>query len=301
MHVKFPNMINWLVVATALVMLSISLAVVAVEETYTVAVIQDGPQSRSGASHLHFVEELITLTEGEFRIQPKSFEAKWSHTSIREAFAAAYADPEVDMVLALGITANQLSVGRAEFPKPTFLPYIIDAELMDAPRSLEGGYSGKRNLNYLSADRDLSDELNGLQRLVPFKSLVFLIDNEVVKAVPDRVRDALRQSAGFEVTIVGHDGNAASLLDNFPAGVDAVLMAELPRLSDAGFSELLHVLNERRLPTFSLLGEQAVARGMLASESPAADWVRRARRNALNMQAVMLGERAQDQPVVFDA
>ncbi len=299
MHIKLPNTIIWLAVATALLMLAIPLTVAAADRKYTIALIEDGAKYRTGADRGFFLDELLKLTEGEFRIQTKPFEANWSDTSIREAFSAAYADPEVDMVLARGITANQIGVGRAEFPKPTFLPYIIDPELMNAPR--DGGSSGKHNLSYLSDNRDLSDELKALQRLLPFKSLVFLTDSEVIKAVPESVRNALREASGISVAFIGHDGNTQDLFDKFPADVDAILIAELPRLTDADSAELLYTLTERGLPTFSLLGEQAVAQGMLASEAPAADWVRLARRNALNMQAVMLGERAQDQPVVFDA
>ena len=45
---------------------------------------------------------------------------------------------------------------------------------------------------------------------------------------------------------------------------------------------------------------ESVVRGLLASDTVETDWKRLARRNALNMQAVMLGERASAQPVFFE-
>lgn len=299
MKAGLPDIGFSLLIATIVAVLAVSHPVRAAEREFTVGLIEDGPRSRDSGSREFFIDELLRLTRGEFVIRTKSFTANWSHASIRDAFSAAYADPAVDMVLGLGVAANQIGVGRGEFPKPTFLPYVIDPVLMNAPR--RGAGSGQHNLNYLSDNRNLVEELKGLQRLVPFGSLVFLIESEVIKAIPESVRNALRESTGIRIAFVGHDGDAANLLDKFPADADAVLIAELPRLTDADFTELLETLNGRGLPTFSLLGEQAVARGMLASEAPAADWVRLARRNALNMQAVMLGEPAAEQPVVFEA
>ena len=58
-------------------------------------------------------------------------------------------------------------------------------------------------------------------------------------------------------------------------------------------------LNVRGLPTYSLVSTTAVHEGALAASLPDADWLRLARRNAFNIQAVLLGERAGDQKVSF--
>ncbi|MGD2113339.1 MAG: TolC family protein, partial [Gammaproteobacteria bacterium] len=62
---------------------------------------------------------------------------------------------------------------------------------------------------------------------------------------------------------------------------------------------LVTALIERKLPSFTLIGSGDVARGILATNAPQTDWQRLARKNALNLQAVLLGENARDQPVLF--
>jgi outer membrane protein TolC len=85
-------------------------------------------------------------------------------------------------------------------------------------------------------------------------------------------------------------------MNRVPAGTDAVFFAGLPRMPPAEFSRLVEVINASGLPSYSLIGVADVEQGLLVANSEPRDADRQARLNALNMQAVMLGERAEDQP-----
>ena len=118
-----------------------------------VAVITDGPEYQMQDFAPTFRDELVALTTGEFDIDYLEFSGDWSRDSIESAFDAAYADPNVDLVLVSGFAATQLGGARASFPKPTFLPLMLNAELVEMPRS--GNTSGKANLNYLTGYGDV--------------------------------------------------------------------------------------------------------------------------------------------------
>ena len=77
------------------------------------------------------------------------------------------------------------------------------------------------------------------------------------------------------------------------------LMFNLGMLALLILVHLIAALIEKRLPSYSLLDSQLVERGLLMAEAPATDWRRLARRNALNMHAVIHGEPAERQPVRF--
>jgi len=64
----------------------------------------------------------------------------------------------------------------------------------------------------------------------------------------------------------------------------------------ADFEHLVEAINAAGLPSYSFVGVADVESGLLATNSEPRDVDRQARLNALNMQAVMLGERAEDQP-----
>jgi len=67
-------------------------------------------------------------------------------------------------------------------------------------------------------------------------------------------------------------------------------------MPDPEFALLVEAINAAALPSYSFVGVADVEAGLLVTNTEPRDIDRHARLNALNMQAVMLGERAEDQP-----
>ena len=269
----------------------------------TVAVISDGEQSGDYQRlQTVFVDELTSLTSGEFSLQFRPFGGGWSSAGINAALDQAYADPQVTLVLVLGIAANQMLVSRPSFAKPTFLPLVFDADLLGAPAS-DGQGSGRRNLNYLSESLQFEEHLRALRRVYPFQRVGFVVDQIILEAVggmAERARQGA-QASGVTLHFMVH-GGTDSIWSQLPDDADAILVTGLPRMPSADFDQMLARFAQMKLPSFSLVGGQSsVARGFLASDAADQDWTRLARRNALNMQAVLLGELAEDQPVQFES
>ena len=114
-----------------------------------------------------FKEELRALTSGEFDLRFKSFPAQWDTEATTQALDAAYSDSTVDMVLVVGFLGNQIAVSRSTFTRPTFLPMVINAELMGAPT--DGNRSGKRNLSYLVDSVPFKDNITTFRTTCPFQ------------------------------------------------------------------------------------------------------------------------------------
>jgi len=267
---------------------------------YTVAVISDGPNLQPNPIEAMLIDELVALTEGEFEITIKRYQADWTLSGIEKAFQQAYANPTIDMLLVTGIAANQIGVARNTFNKPTFLPMVFDAELMSAP--LDGDVSGKTNLNYLVSQIEFQQNLRNFRRLAPMKKIALIGDQVVFEAVPRVTEDARRiaKDEGVELVFIGHDGQNSDLVSAIAEDVDGVMVAVFPRMSEKDYLTMIDDINRRKLPSFSFLGSDRVAQGFLFTDAPATDWGRLARRNALNMQAVMLGASAADIRVLIE-
>ena len=267
------------------------------QERVGVAVVLDGPSDRLATQQQLYVDELLALTANEFDVEIRTFVGEWSREASLSTIDAAYADPSVDLVLIVGFVANQLAATRSDFPKPTFLPLVLDTGLL---RSGElGGTSGIRNLNYLNAYANFSDDLDTLSRFTPYRNLVLFVDENLSSAIPQLRDAALNVSSARGITLieVTHDGIDHRLMNRVPAETEAIFIAGLPRMPEAEFAELVAAINNAGLPSFSFIGVTDVERGLLATDREPRDVSRQARLNALNMQAVMLGERTQDQPI----
>jgi len=269
---------------------------VVAQQQFVVAVVADGPSDRLEGLHQIYVGELLALTAGEFDVQIRRFSGDWSKESVDAAIEEAYAAPDVDLVLVTGFVANQIVATKREFSKPTFLPIIIDTGLLAGEATV--GKSGVANLNYLSAYADFAIDLDTLARIVPYRNLALFIDSSLASAIPE-LRDAAYAASdarGIELLEVLHDGIDHHLMNRVPANTDAIFVVGLPRMPMADFEHLVEAINAAGLPSYSFVGVADVESGLLATNSEPRDVDRQARRNALNMQAVMLGERAEDQP-----
>ena len=140
-----------------------------------VGVVMDGPWERNAEIERIFQRELIELMRGEFDLRfPDEVRivGDWSVDTVETSLERLLGDPEVDVVLAMGIIASDRAVRFRDIPKPLIAPVIIDAEIQGTPR--EGRGSGIRNLNYLSSSITLRRELQVFQNLRPFERLVLL-------------------------------------------------------------------------------------------------------------------------------
>jgi outer membrane protein TolC len=281
----------------AIVALLVFAAPVEAQQRVVVAVVEDGPSDRLAPQQQTYIEELLALARSDFDVEIRRLSGNWTKASIENAVNAAYTDDEVDQVLVLGFVANQLTATRKTFPKPTFLPLILDTGLLISP-PVEGT-SGIPGLNYLSAYANFSSDLDTLSRFVTYRKLVLFVDDSIATAIPVLRDAALRtsQAKGIELVMVAHDGVDHRLMNRVPAGTDAVFMAALPRMPIDDFVKLIESVNAAGLPSFGFTGVADVERGLLVTDREPQDADRHARLNALNMQAVMLGERAEDQPI----
>ncbi len=230
-----------------------------------IGLVADGASQFTDEIETVFRNEILALTEGELDVSFSSFSGDWTRASIADALESAYADPTVDMVLVTGLVANQTLGARESFEKPTFLPLVVDSRLLGLPRSERG--SGKPNLSYLVDDVDFSVDLGHFLEVAEFRRLGMLIDAIILDAVGRIARAAsgIASDMNVEIVMIPYSDPESDLTALIPPGVDAVMVGELGRLSDAAIDRLIQGLIDRKLPSFSLAGDSLVRRGILAA------------------------------------
>ena len=209
----------------------------------------------------------------------------------------ALRDSTVSVVVTLGPIGSHLLARAGEPAKPAIAGVIIDGSWQDIPQ--RDGASGVRRLAYVDESYAVSTTLADFHRLIPFRKLAVLLDPELTAAIPqlESNASALVRATGAEAAIVRARGSADEILSALPGGVDAVYLAPLPAMTDAELARLVAGLNARRLPTLSYLADPDVRAGALASYEPPENWLRRARRVAVDLQRILAGEDAGSLPV----
>ncbi len=245
-------------------------------------------------------QETLTLTEGEFDVRFEERHVRygdWTVRSIDAAVESLLEDPEVDLVLALGPLASHTFCCRDPLPKPVIAGIVIDAHLQNLPA--KDGASGVHNLSYLTFPSSFERDVELFAEIVPFRKLTVVFNRWFLDVVPElgeQVRQVVAQrDLGFELIAAGNSVEEA--LASIPDDAEAVYMAPLLHLSEADRTRFIDGLKERYLPSFSLFGVAEVSLGVLAGQRDSAFYNRLARRIALNVQRILLGEEPGEIPV----
>jgi len=270
-------------------------------EVVTVAVVIDGPYPRHQDLLTLFRDELRELLSPDFdlRITP-DIEGDWTLAGVEAALDRALADADVDVVLTLGAIGSYLAASRRDLPKPVVAPIIINPQLAGLPAVAVG--SGIPNLSYVEIPE--VPDVAAFLEIVPFTRIAFLGNGPLLEAIPGLAQNARQTMAalGLGLTLIPVERSADTVLTALAeAEVEAVYVLPQLQLDDAEWQRLVQGLIELDLPSFSWAGEREVREGVMAGRRPDRFWQRLARRVALNVQRILLGEDPSSIPVEFPA
>jgi outer membrane protein TolC len=260
----------------------------------TIGMVLDGPWDRSDEITSMFREEISDILEGEFEVrfpQSKTLVADYTLPEIQSSLDRLVEDADVDIVIAMGPLVSGLALEGGPLSKPVVAPFVVGAWVDDPP--MKQGASGVPNLAYLIVPAALETDLRIFREVVPFRKLAFLMTGAFVQAAPhkhDVVLPFMRELGIEKISQVYALASADDVLAQIPPDVEAVYLSPLMTLSDEEFDRLVQGLIERKLPTFSMLGRSDVERGILAGLNTDALFDQRARRVALMVQRILLGE-----------
>ena len=192
---------------------------------------------------------------------------------------------------------------------------VADAELQEMPAVRRDNriVSGRRNLVYIArvsvgeydeasyAQSNLDELIDLFHDATDFTHLAVIVDRLTIESIPQLSSQKAREVSerlNVDTTIVPLDDSVADAVAAIPADVDAVIVSPLMRLDVAEMRSLAERLIERRLPSFSFLGRIELSYGLLmASGGREEDLVRNARRLALNVQRILLGDDPADMDI----
>ncbi|MBN2013454.1 TolC family protein [candidate division KSB1 bacterium] len=267
----------------------------------TIAVVLDGPTTNQQMMLESIEHEIKDLTRGEFNVQfpkDKQILGDWTLPGINKAIDKLLADRTVDIIITMGIIGSMDVCSRQLLPKPVIAPYILDTKLQDIP--VNNGKSGIKNLNYVSVPATLERDLTIFYEVVPFHKLAIFINQALINSFPTITNRAetMVGEMGYKAQVVGVEHDIHAVMKQIDTDVDAVYVLPQPQLSQNEFSVLVTELKNRKLPSFSFIGESEVTEGILAGLYK--DVISRtSRRVALNVQRILLGETPESIPVAI--
>jgi len=270
----------------------------------TIAIVKDGPSEYFDTITTRTKEELATLAEGEFALLYKEgpdYDAQWDLGRVETILRDALDDPEVDMVLAMGVLASEVAAkGDFDLTKPVLSGFVQDPDAMGMPYD-QGGKSTRENFNFVVVPLRSTRDVRVFRDMVGFDELAIVCDSKLLEGVEDLEDQvvAFADAMGLRIRCVPVGESADEVLERLDDSVEAVYLTPALRLSAEEWQKLITGINEKKIPSFSLLGHEDVRNGVLGGLSPDIN-DRLARRLALNVQQILLGAAPEELSVLMN-
>ncbi len=272
-------------------------------KAYNVGIVLDGPSVLTNEILGLVQQEILILTKDEFNVQfpaDKVIVADWTLEGSKKGISRLLKDDDVDFLLTLGVISTSDVIQRGPLNKPTIATVVLDSKIQNAPQA--GNSSGVKNLSYTAIASDFEQNIEESKKKIGAKFITVLTNKTIDIAIPNlskRLKANLKD-LGAIVELLPLGESIGETLNQIDPKTDLVLVTHQTFLSNEDKLQIVHGLIERKLPSFAMAGKSDVELGFLMSSGQDnIDIKRLARRIALNLQSILLGENPSELPIFF--
>ena len=233
-----------------------------------IALIKDGPTQKEFLSEQSVRKEIVDLLGNEFNVvfvDSTKTTADWTLSGINRVLEQNYADPNVELIVTLGVVSSNEVAKRKSFPKPTIAAVTIDPAAQSFP--VNQNRSGKENFTFIADVKEAGVEVTFFRDFVGVRKFAVLIEPLLARSWPEFSELLNRASKDFQVEFiqVPVSDSPSAVVAAIPAEAEAVLVGPLSQYSRQQVRELAQHLITRKLPSYTFVGEQGVEDGLLVT------------------------------------
>lgn len=273
--------------------------------SFTIALLE-GPEGET-MYHRQTIKEINTLLKNRVDVEYVRVEiGPDQEAGANYIISGIMEEDSIDCVIGIGIAQSELLIRLGQYSKPTIAATILDYRLQGLPLNSDGA-SGVRNLNYIQSPFDIEKDLKTFKTLYDYKHLAVLLPAgetimfDTLSTYFSKAMETVSPASKISVVKIDPENIEKSVAD-IPPGSDAVYilplyLEERPDRTE----ELIRAINERKLPSFALMGERHVRMGAMASIASEQNLNAMTRRIAINVLEILDGRDAGSLPVIVTA
>ncbi|MDX1699633.1 MAG: TolC family protein, partial [Melioribacteraceae bacterium] len=290
-----------LISIVALLTASFQLGIAKQQDRVNISIVFDGPNYLNKMVLNLVKEEILELTKSEFDVnfpEDQIFDGNWNVADIKSVISKLLLDDNVDFIITLGAVASDIISKEEKLSKPVIAPFIVDAKIQGLLTILEE--SPIENLNFIEVPFTTPSTLQEFQNLIEFEKLAILYSDFYIDAMPllEEKTNRIAENLGIRTYSYRLKDSIGEIIEKLPSDIEAVYLSPILELDSDEYTKLILELKRRKLPSFSVLGLRDVERGVLATNRSNL-FPRIARRIALNLQRILLGDKPEEIDAFF--
>ncbi|WDP90419.1 MAG: TolC family protein [Desulfobacter sp.] len=249
------------------------------------------------------VREINALLKSRGRVEYQEIQvAPYPLEKSLATIRALTADDTIDCIVGVGPEISDVLIRMGDFKIPVVATGIIDRKLQGLAMTA-AGTSGIPNFNYIETHFDVERDFRTFKSLYDFHHLAILLpvdQTTMFHTLYTYFGRTLEQvDPASKLSIVDIDpARIEPGFPDIPPEADAVyLLPFFSENSDEQMKNIIQAVNERKLPSFALMGEKHVRMGAMASIAPERNLNAVSRRVAINVLDILEGRDAGTLPV----
>ena len=214
--------------------------------TYTVGIISDGENPKLFEAQTLLIDEIQKASEGEFTVrfpESKRYNGNFSVERIRSSIEKFQKDPDIDFVLLIGSMASQIALTRTAFSKPTFAPFVYNVSLSGVQKHNRFSI---HNLNYVTAETQLNEEIRKFQKLVSFKKIGIVLEESQYRLFATAANKAVTEAKkqGIELIFIPVNERDKDITDKIPVDLNALMLTSLSSVDTRVRNQWIKTIND---------------------------------------------------------
>jgi len=277
-----------------------TLNVLTQSEVIEIGIISDYESARIMYSPV-VMADIRTLTGSKYNVQfpeDRNVDGDYSYKQLKQHVQEFLADDDLDLIIGIGAMVSEILARSGPYRIPVLANGVFHPGHQNIPITASNT-SGVKNFGYLVMPMSIERDLELFYSIYPFKNLGFLIYEDYPNSIPGFNDFFYSFLTGYEtnVQIIPIAKDYRQALDNLPAELDALYIGFLDDYELDEYLDIINRVNDKKLPTFSLIGRPFVEMGFLAGAAPGALLDNLSRRIALDVEKILSGEDPANFPV----
>jgi len=262
------------------------------KQPINIGVVFDGRENKNNPFVSLLRDELNALLGSKYNIRMDDrfiLPSGWSAEAINNNYNRLVSDPDINIIIAAGAITGSIVSRKEPYKKPVIAIGMIDPVVQGVTPG-KNNTSGIHNLTYIMGNRSIVKDLETFHEVYPYKRLGFAYFGELNKTITREGHDIIdilmikNRSKIIKIPIKNSIDEVFSFLDQ----VDALYISYLGKFEGKEKIDLIHKLNEQKIPTFGASIADTRS-GILAAMAPEDVIIKLIRRISLNVEAILEG------------
>ena len=268
------------------------------QQVLEIAIISDAAQDDN-----HFFEEAIkgeinALLASQYELRFTEFYTDGKINAVSSAIADVYTKKEVNVLIGAGIFSSKLLADQESYSVPTISSIRLNNELYVDSISLEIT-SGVSNFTYIKSPFNIEEGINILVEICRDGKLAVLTNPNLFAIGINR--EDIFPDTKREIEWVSLDADLSNTVAKISDDVEGVyVLSPLLNYSVDEVSRFFAQLNDRKLPTFTLLDSPLLQQGAYASFDASNNLKKIPRRIAINVEKIAEGKNPKSFPIEME-